>query len=119
MNEVGNNIKKLRQQKGWNQKHISELLNMSTPAFSKIETGVTDVNLSRLEQISSVFDITVIELLTLHETDRNDATGMLVGIKEKLLNREGQLIQLQKKIIELYEELHVQKSKHGLQHNAS
>ncbi|MEO3406834.1 helix-turn-helix transcriptional regulator [Mucilaginibacter sp. CAU 1740] len=118
MSEVGNNIKMLRQQKGWNQKHISELLNMSTPAFSKIETGVTDVNLSRLEQIASVFDLSVIELLTLHEPDRHEATDKLANIREMLSNREGQLFQLQKKIIELYEELHIQNSKPRLQHDA-
>lgn len=118
MNDLGNNIRKLRQQKGWNQKHISGLLNMSTPAFSKIETGVTDVNLSRLEQIASVFDLSLIKLLTLHEPDCHETIDQLVNLKEKLSDREGQLLQLQKKVIQLYEELALQNSKRSIQHVA-
>ena len=39
-------------------------LGISIPAFSKIETGVTDVNLSRLEQIANIYEVSVVQLLT-------------------------------------------------------
>jgi transcriptional regulator with XRE-family HTH domain len=48
---VGKNIRTLRHQRGWSQEDVANRLGISIPAFSKIETGVTDINLSRLEQI--------------------------------------------------------------------
>jgi transcriptional regulator with XRE-family HTH domain len=45
VNSVGNNIRTLRHQRGWSQEDIATRLGISIPAFSKIETGVTDVNL--------------------------------------------------------------------------
>jgi transcriptional regulator with XRE-family HTH domain len=51
MQDLGRKIKLMRQQNGWSQGDVAKRLDISVPAFSKIETGVTDINLSRLEQI--------------------------------------------------------------------
>ena len=55
MQDLGKKIKMLRQQNGWSQGDVAKRLDISVPAFSKIETGVTDINLSRLEQIVTIF----------------------------------------------------------------
>jgi len=34
------------------------------PSLSKIETGITDLNLSRLNQIAKLFNLTTVELLS-------------------------------------------------------
>lgn len=82
-------------------------MDISIPAFSKIETGITDVNLSRLDQISRLFDMTVVQLLaaTDPEAERQHADEVAV-LKKKLDEREAEVIELQKKVIDLYEMLH-------------
>ncbi|RZL30334.1 MAG: XRE family transcriptional regulator, partial [Pedobacter sp.] len=57
MNFIGSNIRQLRQKNGWSQGDVAQRLKISIPAFSKIETGITDINISRLEQIANLFDV--------------------------------------------------------------
>ena len=106
MKTLGKKIRLLRHQKGWSQEDVSRRLDISIPAFSKIETGITDVNLSRLEQISTLFEMTVVQLLTFNDTEQQEKyTSELEVLTKKLQEREMEVIDLQKKIIVLYEEL--------------
>ena len=88
---VGKSIRILRHQHGWSQEDIANRLGISIPAFSKIETGVTDVNLSRLEQAEPV-------------------PSHLNIMQKKLNDREAEIASLQRKVIELYEELRTKSS---------
>jgi transcriptional regulator with XRE-family HTH domain len=45
MKTLGKKIRLLRHQKGWSQEEVAKRLDISIPAFSKIETGITDINL--------------------------------------------------------------------------
>jgi len=106
MKTLGKKIRLLRHQKSWSQEDVAKRLEISIPAFSKIETGITDVNISRLEQISKLFDISVVQLLTFNDTEGLEQYHSEVEeLTQKLHEREIELIDLQKKIIELYEEL--------------
>ncbi|HWK58082.1 MAG TPA: helix-turn-helix transcriptional regulator [Parapedobacter sp.] len=107
MNTLGKKIRLLRHQRGWSQEDVAKRLDISIPAFSKIETGITDVNLSRLDQISRLFDLSIVQLLS--ETDSEEEkkhTAELSALKRKLAEREAEVIELQKKVIDLYEVLH-------------
>ncbi len=106
MKSLGKKIRLLRHQKGWSQEDVAKQLDISIPAFSKIETGITDINLSRLEQISKLYELTIVQLLTFNdaEQEQKSASDMEV-MQKKLVEREAELIELQKKVIELYEEL--------------
>jgi len=106
MKTLGKKIRLLRHQKGWSQEDVAKRLDIYIPAFSKIETGITDINLSRLEQISNLFEMSVVQLLTFNEqeTDQKFSNEMDV-INKKLTDRETEIIDLQKKVIELFEEL--------------
>jgi transcriptional regulator with XRE-family HTH domain len=96
----------LRHQRSWGQEDVSKQLDISIPAFSKIETGITDVNLSRLEQISSLFGLTVVQLLTFTDSEEQEKYNNEVEVlTKKLQDRETDVIELQKKVIDLYEEL--------------
>ena len=64
---VGRNIRAVRQQHGWSQEEVANKLGISIPALSKIETGITDVNLSRLEQIADIFELSLVQLLSFEE----------------------------------------------------
>jgi transcriptional regulator with XRE-family HTH domain len=103
---LGQTIRLLRREKGWSQSDAASQLDISIPAFSKIETGITDINLSRLEQIARLFDIPLVQLIELDNAEikpiNNDE---LQEIQQRLSDRESEIILLQEKIISLFEEL--------------
>jgi len=106
MKTLGKKIRLLRHQKGWSQEDVAKRLDISIPAFSKIETGITDINLSRLEQISKLFEMTVVQLLTYNDNEQQEKyVSELENISKRLQEREAEVIELQKKIIDLFEEI--------------
>lgn len=106
MKSLGKKIRLLRHQKGWSQEDVAKRLDISIPAFSKIETGITDINLSRLEQISNLFEMSVVQLLTFNDHEQEQKfVNELDVVNKKLTDREVEIIELQKKVIELFEEL--------------
>jgi len=110
MKTLGKKIRLLRHQRGWSQEDVAKRLDISIPAFSKIETGITDINLSRLEQISILFEMTVVQLLTFNDAEQEQKyNSELDTVSKKLSDRETEVIDLQKKVIELYEELRLNK----------
>jgi len=107
MNTLGKKIRSLRHQKGWSQQDVAKRLEISIPAFSKMETGVTDLNLSRLNQISRLFNLTVVQLLADFDAENvKDYTKEINEMKQRLQKREEEIINLQKKVINLYEQLY-------------
>jgi transcriptional regulator with XRE-family HTH domain len=106
MKLLGKKIRLLRHQKGWSQEDVAKQLDISIPAFSKIETGITDINLSRLEQISALFDMSIVQLLTYNDPEQEvKYASDLDLLTKKLQEREAEVIELQKKVIVLYEEI--------------
>ncbi|HZH54728.1 MAG TPA: helix-turn-helix transcriptional regulator [Sphingobacteriaceae bacterium] len=106
MNTLGKKIRLLRHQRGWSQEDVAKQLDISIPAFSKIETGITDVNLSRLDQISKLFGMTIVQLLTTNDPEEEKKyNNELSETIKKLQDRDADVIELQKKVIDLYEQL--------------
>jgi transcriptional regulator with XRE-family HTH domain len=105
MRNLKQNIRLLRHQQGWSQEDVAIKLDISIPAFSKIETGITDINLSRLEQVAAVFGLSAIQLLTFNDGTESSNASDLEVVNRKLLQREIELNDLQKKVIELFEQL--------------
>lgn len=107
MNTLGKKIRLLRHQKGWSQEDVAKKLDISIPAFSKIETGITDVNLSRLNQIAQLFNLSLSQLLASPDSKQdNESFQEVLDLHQKLKDREAEVIALQKKVIDLYEQLH-------------
>jgi len=106
MEHIGKNIKQLRQKRNWNQSDVAKQLNISTPAFSKIETGITDVNFSRLDQIAQLFEVPIATLLSVNEDHlQSERVEEIKNLTERLNKREEEIIKLQSLLIELYEEV--------------
>jgi transcriptional regulator with XRE-family HTH domain len=106
MNIIGTNIRLLRQRNGWSQGEVAKLLKISIPAFSKIETGVTDINISRLDQISKLFEVSSLEIISRGENKSQLGSFVEISmLKDKLALKEQEITKLQKKIIDLYEEI--------------
>ena len=63
---AGQNIKTIRELKNLTQTYVATQLNMSVPNYSNIETGKTDVTLTRLQQIAKVLQIDYRQILSLN-----------------------------------------------------
>lgn len=100
------NLKKFRISKGWSQGEFANRLKISIPAYSKIETGVTDPNVSRLYQMAKVLGINVIELISVTgEYPIIVSDVEFEQCKTKLLEAQKRVLNLQHKVIMLYEEV--------------
>ena len=102
---IGKNIRTFRHQHGWSQEDVANRLGISIPAFSKIETGVTDINLSRLEQIADIYNVTLLQLLNVYNEELAPIEFTSDILKKKISEQEAEITSLQRKVIELYEEL--------------
>jgi transcriptional regulator with XRE-family HTH domain len=104
---VGSNIRRLREENNWSQQVIADHLNISIPAYSKIETGVTDVNLSRLEQIAHFFNTGIAALFGDGKTtDIPPVSTQYTRLEKDLEDAEKEIIYLQRKVIQLFDEIH-------------
>jgi transcriptional regulator with XRE-family HTH domain len=103
MKTLGQKFKMLRQKKGLNQKSMAELLEISIPAYSKLETGITDPNFSRLLQIAEIHGMDVGQLLIVGEDDKNTQQMELEALRLKVAQLEENVIRLQGKLIVMYD----------------
>lgn len=109
---VGQNIRTLRARSGWSLRDAARQLDISTSALSKIETGVTDVNLSRLEQIAHMFGVDIVQLWGLDLEDASQRELNLNLAKQKVSDLEVEIAAFQRKVIMLYEKLRQQPAKY-------
>lgn len=103
MKTLGEKFKILRQKKGVNQKKMAELLEISIPAYSKLETGITDPNFSRINQIAEVHNLSLREFLDVGEEEASEQELAIIQLKEKISQLENAVIRLQTKLIDLYD----------------
>lgn len=83
---TGKKILELRQTKGWTQKQLAEMLNVTDKAVSKWERGINYPDLSLLEPLSKLLDTTVADLLGLEDSPESNAalkTTAKIWINEK------------------------------------
>ncbi|KQM76892.1 hypothetical protein ASE74_16590 [Pedobacter sp. Leaf216] len=104
MKSIGEHIKQSRLALGLSQADAAKKLNISTPAFCKIETGQTDLNISRLIQISKTFKVPVVQLID-GKTAGAEPSAELTLLKKELLEKEDEINKLRKKVIDLYDKL--------------
>ena len=99
-------LKMLRYDRGWNQEDVATQLKISIPAYSKIETGITDLNYSRIEQLAALYQLTAVQLLDPeHDPFKKDDALIMEALRERLAKKEEQIVELQSKLISLYDGL--------------
>ena len=104
MNTVGDNLKVLRKEKRWTQTKIAEKLNLSVPAYAKIESGFTTMTMSRVHEFVSLFDVPVHVILCIEvKNEEVENVIILEGLKTKLAGIDTALNKLRVTAIELYE----------------
>lgn len=102
MKTIGKIIKQLRLEKNMTQREVSEALQITSPALSKIENGGTSINTYRLKQISVFFGVSIAYLL-----DEEPSVNEMELLKFKIAEREKEISALQSKVIALYDEARV------------
>lgn len=65
--EVEKNIKHIRELKNFTQEHLANKLGLSIRAYSKIESGETQLTINRLNQISEVLEVSPQDILGFDE----------------------------------------------------
>ncbi len=110
MKSIGLKIRGLRHKSQSSQGEIAKALGISIPAFSKIETGITDINASRMIQIAQLFNVSPTYFL---EDTAAIEEGMSEkdALKEQLKLKTQEINSLQSKLIACYEEMEAMKKK--------
>jgi len=65
--KINEKIRVIRELKGWSQEEMAEKLHMSAGAYSNIERGETNIQFSRLEQVSKILGMKISELTDLED----------------------------------------------------
>lgn len=97
-------IKQLRELRNLTQDHVATQLGLTTRAFSKIETGETQLTINRLNEISAILGIDPIELLGFDDKQvfNNFKQDGYIGINH--INIPEKLIQQYEKTIQVLED---------------
>lgn len=96
---IGEQIKKIRERKGYSQEYLAEALKISQSVYSDLENNKTKQNLRRLEKIAEILESDIVELLSKGETITfNDNQNGGVANNAFVIN------QLSDKLIEQFEQ---------------
>jgi transcriptional regulator with XRE-family HTH domain len=64
MQVMGTKVRKLREINGYTQAYVAFQLNISQAAYSKKESGRTDLSLSCLNNIAEIYHLTIVDLIS-------------------------------------------------------
>jgi transcriptional regulator with XRE-family HTH domain len=106
MTPIHSKLKLLRQKYQLTQVQIADQLNCSVPAYSKMETGSTDVNTFRLQQFAQIYNLQVFEIFLVGEDYRENYKERISNLVTELSMKSLEILKLQKKLIKFYEESH-------------
>lgn len=84
---IGENIKRIREQKGLLQKQIATELGLDKSSYSKLEKGLREVKVTELQRLSGLFDMTVDQVINYEGTTPEEVT-----IEDKTANEQLKLI---------------------------
>lgn len=85
---VGENIKRLREERGLTQQQIADLINMHRSNYSKVESGQRELSISALNKIAKYFGVSLDELVNLEGNVPKEIT-----IEDKTTLEQVKLIQ--------------------------
>ena len=63
MNNIGNKIRVLREQKGYSQESLAQELGLTQPSYARLEKQDERISITRLMQIANLLKTTVAELV--------------------------------------------------------
>lgn len=99
--EVGKRIKQLRKARSLKQDDLMEVLNLSRPAISNIETGRRNINLHQIKALADYFGVSI-ETLGI-KTDEVEINDLLARAKV-IFETDNNIIPIEEKE-QLFEEV--------------
>lgn len=80
VNNIGFNIRKIREQKGFSQEYVANVLNISQASYARIENEDTKVTVDRLQRIAEVLETNIIDFFNndryiIHNQNYDNAYG--------------------------------------------
>jgi transcriptional regulator with XRE-family HTH domain len=90
-------IKQIRELKNFTQEYVAQQLGLSTRAYSKIETGETQLTINRLNEISAILEVQPMEVLGFDDKK-------IFNISNSTGNNGYNNIMYPEKLIQQYEE---------------
>lgn len=81
---IGQNIKKLRIEKGYSQEQLADVMNVTTGAVSHYENGVRAIPIEELVKLSKFFHIAV-DALVKYDLNKIDTKGLMKVGENRLL----------------------------------
>lgn len=84
---VGKIVQIIREKRGISQAAASQILEMSQPSYSKIETGKKLITIDLLKNISGMFEMTLVDLVKIVEKS-DSAQEDLIEIDDGILNED-------------------------------
>lgn len=106
-------IKQIRELKNFTQEYMAQKLGLSTRAYSKIESGETQLTINRLNEISGIMGVPPMEVLGFDDKQvfNNCKQDGYIGINhisipDKLIQQYEETIQALKEQVQLLKLLH-------------
>lgn len=102
LQKLGGRIREIRKLKKISQADIAAQLDISITAFSKIERGLTNISINRLEEIAQILGISIINLLfePIQENTIQSQNELYIQL-EKELEYSKELLKAKDEIIDL------------------
>ncbi len=101
--KINAKLKSLRLQHGLTQQQVAQKLHCSVPAYSKVETGATDITGERLLLLAEIYGIPVWEILKVGEQIEDEAGKTIEDLTERVRAGQEAIASLQGKLIFMYE----------------
>jgi len=109
--KLAERIRFTRLQLGLSQQNVADELNITVAAYSNIERGVTDINITRLYAISAILNTTPIDLLREQSMVAEPTETQYNGLSGQIGLLSQQLNVLQQQFIAMQNELNLLKAK--------
>ncbi len=107
MEEVNEKIRSLRRAKNLTLEQVAEALGMTKGGYHSLERGRTEFSLSRLFKLAKVLDVSMSELLSLQENEKE--TQQVIQLKKQITELQTRIADLEdrlrdkERIIRLFE----------------
>lgn len=112
---IGQKLRKLRNQKGFSQEYLADRLNISQKTYSNMENDRTPITVEILKQLSSELEVDMIDLITDSEiivqyntsqdtstfngvVNNNFPEELINQLKERIIDLKNQLLDKDKMI---------------------
>ena len=105
MDNLGFNIRKIREKKGFSQEYMANVLNISQASYARLENEETKVTVERLQKIAEILETNIIDFFNtdkfiIHNQNYDNSTGNAAYVQNLVVeNKEAT-----NKLISSYEE---------------